>query len=89
MNSEQFIDVNYVITCRKLEVCKIIKEQLLKNGIRIPMSNLAKSVNVIHNLFFLTTHERTSGQISLQTSIHHIIKENPNVLHEIYNNLYK
>lgn len=77
------------LTERKLQLCKIIKEQLIKESINKSEEEITEAVSKVNNSQFLTKNEKQTRVITTkQNVIQDLIKQNPNLLNIIHRELF-
>ena len=86
---ENLIPVSMTLTERKLQLCKIIKEQLIKESINKSEEEITEAVSKVNNSQFLTKNEKQTRVITTkQNVIQDLIKQNPNLLNIIHRELF-
>ena len=86
---ENLIPVSQVLTERKLQLCKIIHEELKQKGIQRTDEEVAQAVSKVNNAYFLTESERSSNKIaSTSNPLPDLIKQHPLLLEIVQKELF-
>lgn len=81
IEAENLKNVTVVLTARKLELCKLIKNQLATQGIQKSDDEITNAVGKVKNAFFITEIEKTKQQISPENNIlQKLIQQHPPLL---------
>ncbi len=88
IEAENLKNVTVVLTARKLELCKLIKNQLETEGIQKSDDEITNAVGKVKNAFFITEIEKTKQQISPENNIlQKLIQQHPSLLDIVYGEL--
>jgi len=86
---ENLIPVSQVLTERKIQLCKIIKDYINQKGVQKSDEEIAIAVSKIKGAFFLTESERISNKISSETNpLPDLIKQHPLLLEIVQKELF-
>ena len=90
IDSKNLFDVSVALTSRKLQLCQLVKNQLLMEGISKTNENIINAVSKINNAFFITEIESKKNKILVENNVlHKLIKQHPRLLDIVYRELFQ
>ena len=85
---EKLTDYTTIVISRKIILCKLIKEELIKNKIITSDETIANAVAKLPNDYFLTTVEKIYQKIILDDKVmKKLLEQNPNMINEVLNQI--
>jgi len=85
---EELTDYTTIVISRKIILCKLIKEELIKNKIITSDETIANAVAKLPNDYFLTTVEKIYQKIILDDKVmKKLLEQNPNMINEVLNQI--